>query len=250
MCARNRIAVYGGTFDPVHLGHVAVAEKVCELFEIDQILFVPAQVAPHKVGRPVTPAIHRYAMLVLATQSDPRLLVSTFELDSDDRGYTVDTLAHFQGTLGEASDLFFIMGADSWSEITTWREWQRLLSMANHIVVTRPGYETGAPNEALRERLIDIRSTGHEQSQQAGAARERVKKELQEKSTGKIFVTDIVMEDVSATEVRRLASAERYEELIKLVPAPVTEYIEKYGIYRKSNEAKLHSQRKVAESSD
>jgi nicotinate-nucleotide adenylyltransferase len=245
MCARKRIAVYGGTFDPVHLGHVAVAQKVCELFEIDQVLFVPAQVAPHKVGRPVTPALHRYAMLVLATQSDPRLLVSTFELDSDDRSYTVDTLAHFQSALGEASDLFFIMGADSWAEITTWRDWQRLLTMANHIVVTRPGYETGAPNEELRERLIDIRSTG----QHAGV-KERVSKELHESGPGKIFVTDIVMENVSATEVRRVASEGRYEELIKLVPGPVAEYIGKYGIYRKSNEAKLHSQRKVAESTD
>ena len=248
MCARNRIAVYGGTFDPVHLGHVAVAQKVCELFEIDQVLFVPAQVAPHKVGRPVTPALHRYAMLVLATQNDPRLLVSTFELDSDDRGYTVDTLAHFQRTLGEGTELFFIMGADSWAEITTWRDWQRLLTMANHVVVTRPGFETGAPNEELRERLIDIRSTG--QGQRAGAGRERIDQQLQAGGLGKIFVTDVVMENVSATEVRRVANEGRYEELIKLVPAPVAEYIGKYGIYRKSNEAKLHSQRKVAESTD
>jgi len=243
MCARNRIAVYGGTFDPVHLGHVAIAQKVCELFEIDQVLFVPAQVAPHKVGRLVTPAIHRYAMLVLATQDDSRLLVSTFELDSDDRGYTVDTLAHFQRTLDEASDLFFIMGADSWAEITTWREWQRLLSMANHIVVTRPGYDTGAANEELRERVIDIRSTGggQEQGQRTEAGRERIEKHLQAPGPGKIFITDIVMEDVSATEVRRVASEGRFEELIKLVPAPVAEYVGKYGIYRKSNEAKLHS---------
>jgi nicotinate-nucleotide adenylyltransferase len=185
-------------------------------------------------------------MLVLATASDPRLLVSTFELDSADRGYTVDTLAHFQRGLDKMSDLFFIMGADSWSEITTWREWQRLLTMANHVVVTRPGYEIDAPNEELRERLIDIRSTQWEQE----AVEERVSKALQKSGPGKIFVTDIVMEKVSATEVRRVASEGRYEELIKLVPAPVAEYIVKYGIYRKSNEAKLHSQRKVAESTD
>jgi nicotinate-nucleotide adenylyltransferase len=232
MCARNRIAFYGGTFDPVHLGHLAIARRVCELFEIDQVLFVPAQVAPHKVGRDVTPAIHRYAMLSLATQHDKSLLVSTFELESSETGYTVDTLDHFRKTLPE-SDLFFIMGADSWAEITTWRDWQRLLRMANHIVVTRPGYEISIPNEELRDRLIDVRST----QQQEGLVGKRVL----ERGSGKIFITDAVMKDVSATEVRRVASEGGYEELTKLVPEPVAEYIGKYGIYRKSNEANPHS---------
>ena len=242
MCARNRIALYGGTFDPVHLGHLAIARRVCELFEIDQVLFVPAQVAPHKVGRNVTPAIHRYAMLSLATQHDKSLLVSTFELESADSSYTVDTLGHFKKSLPE-SDLFFIMGADSWAEIATWRDWQRLLTMANHIVVTRPGYDIGVPNEELRDRLIDVRSKGQEHRQQAGATatRSHVDEKLLAAESGKIFLTDAVMKDVSATEVRRVASEGRYEELVQLVPEPVAEYIGKYGIYRKSNEAKLNS---------
>ena len=233
MCARNRIAVYGGTFDPVHLGHLAIARRICELFEIDQVLFVPAQVAPHKVGRDVTPAIHRYAMLSLATQHDERLLVSTFELESSQPGYTVDTLDHFKKLLPQ-SELFFIMGADSWAEISTWRDWQRLLTMANHIVVTRPGYELGVPNEELRDRLIDVRLTDQDQ-QQPG-----IDKQLLASGPGKIFLTDAVMKDVSATEVRRVASKGEYEELAKLVPEAVSEYIGKYGIYRKSNEAKLN----------
>ncbi|HSE33087.1 MAG TPA: nicotinate-nucleotide adenylyltransferase [Pyrinomonadaceae bacterium] len=236
MCARNRIALYGGTFDPVHLGHLAIARKVCELFEIDQVLFVPAQVAPHKVGHDVTPAIHRYAMLSLATQHDERLLVSTFELDSPKSAYTVDTLDHFKKALPD-NDLFFIMGADSWTEISTWRDWRRLLTTANHIVVTRPGYNISAPHEELRDRLIDLRSSGKEQEQQAGTGRN----EQLEGGSGKIFLTDAVMKDISATEVRRVAGEGRYEELAKLVPEPVAEYIAKYGIYRKSNEAKLNS---------
>jgi nicotinate-nucleotide adenylyltransferase len=242
MCARNRIAFYGGTFDPVHLGHLAIARRVCELFEIDQVFFVPAQVAPHKIGRDVTPAIHRYAMLSLATQHDKSLFVSTFELESSETAYTVDTLDHFKKTLPE-SDLFFIMGADSWAEISTWRDWQRLLGMANHIVVTRPGYEIGIPNEELRDRLVDVRSKGQEQGQQSGAAgtRPHIDERLLAAESGKIFVTDAVMKDVSATEVRRVASEGRYEELSKFVPEPVAEYIGKYGIYRKSNEANPHS---------
>jgi nicotinate-nucleotide adenylyltransferase len=229
MCARNRIALYGGTFDPVHLGHLEVAQRVCELFEIDKLLFVPAQVAPHKVGRPVSRSIHRHAMLVLATQGNKNLLVSTFELDKPDRSFTVDTLAHFQASFGDQADLFFIMGADSWSEISTWRDWERLLTIANHVVVTRPGYDIEASNEQILERVIDLRSgTDLKRLEPLGR-------------TGNIFITDIVKMDVSATQIRQAASDGRFEEIVKLVPKPVAEYLEKYGIYRKSNEAKLHS---------
>jgi nicotinate-nucleotide adenylyltransferase len=207
MHERKRIALYGGTFDPVHLGHLEVARKVVELFEIDEVIFIPAQLAPHKIGRPVTEPIHRYAMLALATQDDPRLLISTFELDAPDRRYTVDTIAEFQRLLGDDTELFFIMGADSWSEIKTWRDWQRLLKMTNHIVVTRPGYEVPAAPPELKEQIL---------------------------------FTDAVMKDISATNIRRLASEGRYGELDQMVPAVVAEYIRKYGIYRDSNEAKLN----------
>jgi nicotinate-nucleotide adenylyltransferase len=195
----KRIALYGGTFDPVHLGHLEVARRVSELFEIEKVVFIPAQIAPHKIGRPVTEPIHRYAMLALATQDDSRLVISTFELDAPDRRYTVDTIAEFQRRLGEATELFFIMGADSWSEITTWRDWERLLKMTNHIVVTRPGYEMPSVPPGTGDR---------------------------------IFFTDAVMKDISATKIRRLASEERHDELEHLVPTPVANYIKKYGIYR------------------
>src|SRR5688572_4449546 len=131
MGAQKRIALYGGTFDPVHSGHLEIARKVLELFEIEKVLFIPAQVAPHKIGRAVTEPIHRYAMLALATQNDPQLSISTFELDAPDRRYTVDTVQHFRTKLGDSTELFFIMGADSWSEIQTWREWERLVQMCN-----------------------------------------------------------------------------------------------------------------------
>ena len=225
MCAQKRIALYGGTFDPVHIGHIEIARRVSQLFEIEKVVFIPAQMAPHKIGRPVTEPIHRYAMLALATQNDPQLSISTFELDDPDRRYTVDTIAHFQRTLGNETELFFIMGADSWSEITTWREWERLLTMTNHIVVTRPGYEpTPAHVGALKERIVDLRSAAKYDGQ-----------------TPKIFFTDVVMKDVSATRIRRLASEDRTDELTDLLPAVVLEYIKKYGIYRELNEAKLNS---------
>jgi len=219
-----RLALYGGTFDPVHIGHLEIARRVSELFEIEKLLFIPAQMAPHKIGRPVTEPIHRYAMLALATQNDPKLSISTFELDAPDRRYTVDTIAHFQRLFGDAGDLFFVMGADSWSEITSWREWERLLTMTNHIVVTRPGYEPSATHVgAISERIVDLRSSKGALDQEG------------------IFFTDVVFTDVSATNIRRLASEGRTEELEPLVPGPVLEYIRKYGIYRELNEAKLNS---------
>ena len=224
MCSQQRIALYGGTFDPVHTGHVEIARRVSELFEIEKLLFVPAQMAPHKIGLPVTEPIHRYAMLALATQDDPKLSISTFELDAPDRRYTVDTIAYFQRLFGDACELFFIMGADSWSEITTWREWERLLTMTNHIVVTRPGYEPSTTHVgAISNRIVDLRSSKGALDQEG------------------IFFTDVVFNDVSATNIRRLASEGRFEELDQLVPGPVLEYIRKYEIYRELNEAKLNS---------
>ncbi|HEX5965160.1 MAG TPA: nicotinate-nucleotide adenylyltransferase [Pyrinomonadaceae bacterium] len=204
----KRIALYGGTFDPVHSGHIEIARKVLELFEIEKVLFIPAQVAPHKVGRPVTEPIHRYAMLTLATQHDPRLSISTFELDAPDRRYTVDTVEHFRKKFAGSTELFFIMGADSWSEITTWREWKRLLTTITHIVVTRPGHQV-------------------DQTLPVPGAR--------------VLFTDAVMNDVSATSIRQLVAAGRFAELAQLVPEPVAEYIRKYELYRDTNETELNS---------
>lgn len=221
MCAKRRIALYGGTFDPVHLGHLEVARKVSELFEIEKVLFLPAQVAPHKLGKRVTDPIHRYAMLVLATQDEPKLAVSTFEIEAADRRYTVDTVEHFIGTLGDTSELFFIMGADSWVEITTWRDWKRLLTMVNHIVVTRPGYDLVGPVE-VKDQIVDLRSSdGPVWNEQQGP---------------RIYLTDVVMNDVSATEIRSLAGKCPYEKLAALLSQPVVKYLEKYGIYQESNE--------------
>jgi nicotinate-nucleotide adenylyltransferase len=240
MSGRKRIAIYGGTFDPVHLGHVEVARSVSQLFEIDELLFVPAQVAPHKLTRPVTPAIHRYAMLVLATQADPQLRVSTFELEAPDRRYTIDTLTHFKSEFGESADLFFVMGADSWSEISTWREWEQLLALVNHIVVTRPGYDINLDqvNSPVREHIVDLRGF------------KQIPTVVNETSGEKIFITDVVMLDYSATEIRQALLKDDWNQLTRLVPPPVADYVRKYELYRESNEAKFHRQRTIAESND
>jgi nicotinate-nucleotide adenylyltransferase len=226
MGERNRIAVYGGSFDPVHFGHLAVAKSVVELFEIDELLFVPARHAPHKIERDVTHPIHRYAMLAIATQDDPRLLISTVELDATERKYTVETLSYLKTQFAESAELFFIMGADSWSEITTWREWQMLLRLTNQIVVTRPGYEVKTDADIETTRVIDIR----------GWDPPKIEKALNDVEGPRVYISDAVSVDVSATDIRAAASAGEHEKLKTMVPAGVADYILKYELYKNSNE--------------
>ncbi|MEP6718098.1 MAG: nicotinate-nucleotide adenylyltransferase [bacterium] len=227
MDQRKRIAIYGGTFDPVHLGHLEIGTRVSSLFAIDEFLFMPARLAPHKVGQESASALDRYAMLALATQAEPHLSVSRFELDGPGRQYTVDTLVHFRSSCGDAVDLFFVMGADSWAEITTWREWQRLGTLANLIVVTRPGHEIAVAGQAgAATQVTDLR--GEENPAVAG---------MVEAGRPKVFVTDAVTFDVSSTSVRRAVREEAGEKLERLVPPSVADYIRKYGLYRNTNEA-------------
>jgi nicotinate-nucleotide adenylyltransferase len=234
MGGQRRIAVYGGTFDPVHEGHLAVARRLAELFALDELLFVPAYVAPHKRGRAVSPALDRYAMLALATEREPRFRVSKVELDAPERPYTVETLAHFKEAAGGESRLFFVMGADSWAEIRTWREWERLLSMVEHVVVTRPGYEVGVEHvsEEVRRRVVDLRG-----QEAAGVARV-----LDEDSgEARVYLSDAALVNISATEIRR-AVAEGgggAAVLEELVPPPVAAYIRKYRLYRNTHEREL-----------
>lgn len=225
----KRIAIYGGTFDPVHLGHLETAKRVVELFDMDELLFVPARRAPHKLERNVTAPLHRYAMLALATQDSARLKISTLELEAPDRQYTVDTLGFFQAQCGRSAQLFFLMGADSWLEITSWREWEHLLAMASHIVATRPGYpiELGHITPAVAERVVDLQ----------GATASHVSQALDTAADNRIFLTDIVRIDISATEIRQVARDERKEDLLKLVLPAVADYILKYKLYKNFNEA-------------
>ena len=215
----RRVAIYGGSFDPVHKGHVEVARGVLQLFELDEVLFVPACVPPHKSG--VSSAFHRFAMLALATQEHARLRLSTIELDEPNRPYAVDTIERLQSEIGSNSRVFFLIGADSWSEITTWHEWRRLLKMCDLVVVTRPGYELSgnAPEVA---RVVDGR----------GMSQPQISELLGSDSGPRVFLTDVAMVDVSATAIRAAARSAEMERLREMVPAPVASYIQKYELYR------------------
>jgi len=185
-----RFAVYGGSFDPVHRGHLAIADRLTELFELDEFIFVPAFHAPHKKRLEPTSAFDRYAMLCLATNTESNISVSKMEIEAPSRPYTRETLERLKELLPE-SRLFFVMGADSWRDIKTWRDWERVLTMTDHIIVTRPGYEIGTEHvtEDIRDRIVDARGSS--------------KLPLPENdSPEKIYFTDIVNIDISATEIR------------------------------------------------
>lgn len=127
-----RLGVLGGTFDPIHIGHVAAARAAAAALALDQVLFVPSGVPPHKQGHAAPE--HRYEMTVLATAGEPIFTVSRLELDRPGLSYTVDTLRALRGP-----DLFFICGADAIGDLPSWHEWEQLPKLAHFIAVTRPG---------------------------------------------------------------------------------------------------------------
>jgi len=215
---RKRIAFYGGTFDPVHCGHVTIAKRLLALFALDEFVFLPAFHAPHKVENKPTSAYHRFAMLALATAGEPHISISTLELDRAEKRYTVDTLPEIIERHPD-TDVFFVMGADSWTDILTWREWEKVLLMTNHIVVTRPGYEIGFDHvsDAVRSRIVDLRNPNEAALNTIGPS---------------IFITDAVSHDVSATEIRDDIREDDKLDREGDVPQEVAKYIEKYELYR------------------
>ena len=211
-----RTAYYGGSFDPLHRGHLAIAEALVQQFSLDRFVFIPAFHAPRKLRLKPTSAYDRYAMLCLATDHDPNLFVSRIEIEAPERPYSIETLTRLKSEMPN-DDIFFVMGADSWMDIRTWREWENVLNITDHIVVTRPGYEIGVDhvNEEHRERIIDLRGKGD--------------KEIDLKQHG-IFITDSVNMNISATAVRASIRDERDNWRADLSDE-VANYIEKYQIY-------------------
>ncbi len=137
---QRKIGVMGGTFDPIHHGHLVAASEVADRFGLDEVIFVPTGRPWQKVDRVVSEAEDRYLMTVVATASNPRFTVSRVDIDRDGPTYTADTLADLHRQLPDA-DLFFITGADALSQILSWRKIDELFALAHFVGVTRPGYE-------------------------------------------------------------------------------------------------------------
>ncbi|ACL70091.1 nicotinate-nucleotide adenylyltransferase [Halothermothrix orenii] len=166
----QRIAVMGGTFDPVHLGHLIIAEQSYNHFHLDKVIFMPAGIPPHKSGKKITASRHRLEMLKRAISDNPHFDYSTYELEKEGKSYTVETL-RFLYNKKIAREIYFIIGADSLLDIYNWKEPEYLLEKGNFIVAPRPGYSLKGIFEnskyniyrnniyILKEPLIDISSS-------------------------------------------------------------------------------------------
>lgn len=192
----KRLGIFGGTFDPIHAGHLIIAEDVREKFSLEKLIFVPAGAPPHKDDTSIISARRRHSMISLAIDSNPYFEVSDAEMDRPGRSYTVDTLQTFRTVYPEPVKLLFIMGLDQALEIPTWKEPERLFSLADILVVSRPGYDLGKLGEGLRGRVQLLQGRSIE---------------------------------ISSTEIRRKVRAG--ESIRYLVPAEVEAYIYDNGLY-------------------
>jgi nicotinate-nucleotide adenylyltransferase len=223
----RRVAIFGGSFDPVHNGHLAVARAADRRFNFDELHFIPASRPPHKLKQHLAPFPHRFAMVSLACTEHPHFVPSLAEAGEDFSGtqlqYSVDTVRYFRHVYhGHGDRLFFIIGADAFLDIPTWKEYETLLTLCDFVIANRPGIRS----EALRLVIPP-------DSMARPDARKELDPPLQviahlHKST--VYLLENVSSDVSATDVRR--HAHRRQSIHGLVSARVEEYILKQGLYR------------------
>jgi nicotinate-nucleotide adenylyltransferase len=224
------VALFGGTFDPVHLGHLAVARAAQQRFDLGRIYFVPADVPPHKTGQAITAYEHRYAMLALATAGEKSFVPSTLESPQvrPARGganYTVDTVRRFRQALKPSDRLFFLIGIDAFVEIASWREPQALLRACEFIVVSRPGFSLADLGKALPEGLRPPAEVLAALQKHAAVGDVVL-------PGATLHLLPGVASKVSATQIRNAARTGR--RLQSLVSPAVAEYIKKIGLYKDS----------------
>ena len=231
------IGLFGGTFDPVHKGHIALAHAARERCQLGRILFVPANLSPHKTAQPAASYFHRYAMTSLATASEkafvPSLLEAPGEFALHDKkgaragmttapSYSIDTIRQLKASLKKSDTLFFLIGIDAFKDIAKWREAESLFSECAFIVASRPGFSladvAGALPEKLRPRAEVTKPF----------ARQPAKGDLVLPGVT-LHLLDDVNQKISATEIRAAVAAKR--PIRKFVPESVEEYIKKEGLY-------------------
>ena len=200
----NRIGIMGGTFDPIHYGHLVAAEVARAEFGLGKVIFIPAGRPPHKQLQSITDSEHRYLMTVLATSSNPSFEVSRIEVDKTELTYTIDTVKDMLRIYGEDAKIFFITGADAVLELLTWHKIQELLTLCTFIAATRPGFD----KRDLEQKIGEITS----------------------KYGGEIICIEVPLLAISSTDIReRARSGKSFKYLL---PEAVEEYIEKNRLYK------------------
>jgi len=220
-----RLGVMGGTFDPIHAGHLSVAVQAADALALDRVLLLPTRTPPHRPIDPSASMFHRFAMAALAARSDPRLAASDVELARAGTSYTADTLRALQAGGIERWQIFFLTGADAFAEIATWREYPAVLDLAHFVVCSRDGVAASSMPRRLPElasRMIPVPSPGAEAPGLHGVPA------VQDPET-RVFLLDCATPDISSTDIRARARAGR--PLAGLVPPEVDDHIRRHGLY-------------------
>jgi nicotinate-nucleotide adenylyltransferase len=213
-----RLGLFGGTFNPIHFGHLRAAIEVWEAFNLDKLLLIPSATPPHKTADQVANAEDRLEMVRLAVGRESFLEASDVELARPGPSYTIQTLRHFQEQFGPESDIRFIVGQDAFSEITTWKSYKALFGTAHFIVMTRPGSELSSIQAFIHTNVSEAYQydpTANKYSHPEWCT---------------IFCLNVTHLDISASEIRERIRQGR--SIRFLVPHPVEDFITEKGLYR------------------
>jgi nicotinate-nucleotide adenylyltransferase len=223
-----RLGVMGGTFNPIHYGHLVAANEVCEAFALDTVIFVPASIPPHKDQTEIIEARHRLMMAMLATMSHPHFAVSSMEVDRPGASYSVDTIAQVKQMYPEPLTIYFILGIDAFVEIASWRQPDVLLRSCHTIITSRPGYNLYELAPTLLKRLSELYSglkfEPVEEGKKLPVPSFRVSN-----TAHHIFLHEVSALDISSTRIRQRVKAGH--TVAYLLPEAVDAYIQKYQLY-------------------
>lgn len=224
----NRIAFFGGSFDPPHRGHLAIARAAADTFSLDRVLFAPVAKQPLKQHQAATPFVDRYAMVELATQEDPRFVPSRLDAPREPESkpnYTVDTLTRLRAELTEKNDpaaIFTLLGIDSWLTMNRWHHATQLLSLCDWIVAARPGFSLDDAHRSLPPRV-----TAEEIADDSGR---RFLLHNRDYPNTTLYFLPYTHEDIAATGLRDAFHNGAVEK--KFIPPAVLDYIRKAGLYK------------------
>jgi nicotinate-nucleotide adenylyltransferase len=220
-----RIGLFGGTFNPVHFGHLRAALEIREGFGLDEVILIPAALPPHKIPVEVADAADRMQMLNLALENIPGLKLSDVELKRSGPSYTIDTVQHLKQTLPDPSQIYLIMGIDAFLEINTWKSYNELLEQIPFIIISRPntgGSGTHLGWKCLKDYLVLKISKDYVFSESQNCYRAKDKQP--------VYIYEVTGLDISSTRIRSLISKGRPVRF--LVPQKVTEFIKSKGLYK------------------
>lgn len=210
-----RLGLFGGTFNPIHYGHLRAAEEVSDFLELQRLLFIPAARPPHKSTETVTPFRARLEMVRLAVSDHPLFEVSDIENQRPEKSYSVETLRLFRREVGPAAEIYFIVGLDAMLEIETWRDFREIFKLCHFVVLDRPGYDFPALAVILKNRLSCSYQAGNQV--------------FHHPEGSKIYFRPITRLDISSTQIRRLTVAGR--SVRYLLPETVRRYILENKLY-------------------